>query len=136
MLFRSLSPTDFKTFAQPYLLQIADALKDYAPVILFPKGTWYALEDLSNSSASGIGIDWTIAPKYARKLTANNITLQGNIDPAKLLAPIPQIKIWVKEMIDDFGTQNYIANLGHGITPNVPVENAKAFVEAVKEYKA
>ena len=81
----SLSPTDFKTFAQPYLLQIADALKDYAPVILFPKGTWYALEDLSNSSASGIGIDWTIAPKYARKLTANNITLQGNFDPAKLL---------------------------------------------------
>jgi uroporphyrinogen decarboxylase len=41
----------------------------------------------------------------------------------------------VKEMIDGFGIQNYIANLGHGITPNVPVDHAKAFVEAVKEYK-
>jgi uroporphyrinogen decarboxylase len=132
----SLSPADFKTFAQPYLLQIADALKDDAPVILFPKGSWYALKDLSNSSAAGIGIDWCITPQYARELTENKITLQGNFDPAKLLAPIPQIKQWVKEMIDDFGTQNYIANLGHGITPNVPVDHAKAFVDAVKEYRS
>jgi uroporphyrinogen decarboxylase len=130
----SLSPEDFRTYAQPYLLQIADAVSEHAPVILFPKGTWYALKDLSKSKASGIGIDWTIAPQVARELTANNITLQGNFDPAKLLAPIPQIKQWVKEMIDGFGVQNYIANLGHGITPNVPVDHAKAFVEAVKEY--
>jgi len=95
---------------------------------------WYALKDLSNSSASGLGIDWCVSPQLARELTKNKITLQGNFDPAKLLAPIPQIKEWVKEMIDGFGTQNYIANLGHGITPNVPVDHAKAFVEAVKEY--
>ena len=130
----SLSPEDFKTFAQPYLIQIADAVKDSVPVILFPKGSWYALKDLSESSASGIGIDWSIAPKLARQLTDNKITLQGNFDPAKLLAPVAQIKKWVKEMIDEFGTQSYIANLGHGITPNVPVDHAKAFVEAVKEY--
>ena len=131
----SLSPADFKIFAQPYLLQIADALKDDAPVILFPKGSWYALKDLSNSSAAGIGIDWCVTPQLARELTGNKITLQGNFDPSKLLAPIPKIKQWVKEMIDEFGTQNYIANLGHGITPNVPVDHAKAFVDAVKEYK-
>ncbi len=130
-----LSPNDFKTYAQPYLLQIADALKDDAPVILFPKGSWYALQDLSKSSASGLGIDWCITPQYARELTNNNITLQGNFDPAKLLLPIPEIKKAVHEMIDAFGVQNYIANLGHGITPNIPVENAKAFVEAVKEYQ-
>jgi len=131
----SLSPEDFKTFAQPYLLQIADALKDDVPVILFPKGTWYALKDLSESSAAGIGLDWCVSPRQARELTGNKITLQGNFDPARLLAPVPQIKKWVKEMIDGFGTQNYIANLGHGIMPNVPVDHAKAFVEAVKEYK-
>jgi uroporphyrinogen decarboxylase len=131
----SLSPEDFRTYAQPYLLQIADALKDHAPVILFPKGSWYALDELSRSSASGIGIDWSVSPKMARELTGNRITIQGNFDPAKLLAPIPQIKKWVTEMIDGFGTQNYIANLGHGITPNVPVDHARAFVEAVKEYE-
>ncbi len=129
-----LSPADFKLFAQPYLIQIADALKDTAPVILFPKGSWYALKELSESSAAGLGIDWCITPQYARKLTGNKITLQGNFDPAKLLAPIPVIKKEVKKMIDEFGVQNYIANLGHGITPNVPVENAKAFVDAVKEW--
>jgi uroporphyrinogen decarboxylase len=132
----SLSPEDFQIFAQPYLTQIADALKDLAPVILFPKGSWYALKDLSKSTASGIGIDWSITPSLARELTNNNITLQGNFDPARLLAPIPQIKRWVKEMIDGFGVQNYIANLGHGITPNVPVDHAKGFVDAVKEYKS
>jgi uroporphyrinogen decarboxylase len=131
----SLSPADFKTYAQPYLVQIADALKEDVPVILFPKGTWYALKDLSQTSASGLGLDWCIDPRFARELTNNSITLQGNFDPSKLLAPIPEIKKAVKEMIDGFGTQRYIANLGHGIMPNVPVDHAKAFVEAVKEYK-
>ena len=89
---------------------------------------------MSKSSAAGIGLDWNISPKQAREF-AGGKTLQGNFDPAKLLAPIAEIKKWVKEMIDGFGVQNYIANLGHGITPNVPVDHAKAFVEAVKEYR-
>jgi uroporphyrinogen decarboxylase len=130
----SLSPADFKTYAQPYLVQISDAISVNAPVILFPKGTWHAIEDLSKTSASGIGIDWTITPQIARAFAGGRVTLQGNFDPSKLLAPIPQIKQWVNEMLDGFGTQQYIANLGHGITPNVPVDHAKAFVEAVKEY--
>ncbi|MBS1741867.1 MAG: uroporphyrinogen decarboxylase [Bacteroidetes bacterium] len=130
----ALSPADFKNFAQPYLFRIADALKNDAPVILFPKGSWYALPDISNSAASGVGIDWCITPQMARELTNNRITIQGNFDPSKLLAPIPEIKKAVKEMIDAFGTQRYVANLGHGIMPNVPVDHAKAFVDAVKEY--
>jgi uroporphyrinogen decarboxylase len=129
----SLSPEDFKRFAQPYLVQIADALKNHAPVILFPKGSWYALKDLSESSASGVGIDWCISPKMARELTSRKITLQGNFDPAKLVLPVDQIKKEVKKMINEFGVQKYIANLGHGITPNITVDHAKAFVDAVKE---
>ncbi len=130
----SLSKEDFEVYAQPYLVQIASALKGDAPVILFPKGSWYALPPLAQSGAAGLGIDWCIDAKTARTLTGGAITLQGNFDPARLLAPIPQIKKWVKEMIDQFGTSHYIANLGHGITPDVPVDHAKAFVDAVKEY--
>jgi uroporphyrinogen decarboxylase len=130
----TLSPADFKLFAQPYLLQIANAVKDDAPVILFPKGSWYALKELSESNASGLGIDWCISPVMAREMTGNKITLQGNFDPAKLLLPVAEIKKAVKEMIDEFGAQNYIANLGHGITPDIPVDHAKAFVDAVKEW--
>ncbi len=132
----SLSPADFKTYAQPYLFQIATALKPHAPVILFPKGSWYALEDITGSDASGVGIDWCISPQIARQLTNNSITIQGNFDPAMLLAPIPEIKNAVTKMIDAFGPLRYIANLGHGITPNVPVDHARAFVDAVKEYRS
>ena len=81
-----------------------------------------------------MGIDWCISPQQARAWAGPNMTLQGNFDPAKLLMPIPEIRKAVHEMIDAFGTSRYIANLGHGILPNIPVENAKAFVEAVKEY--
>lgn len=130
----ALSPADFKVYAEPYLLKIAAALKDDAPVILFPKGSWYALNDLSKSGAAGLGIDWCVSPEMARELTGNRITLQGNFDPARLLAPIPVIKKAVTDMINSFGAQNYIANLGHGITPNIPVDHARAFVDAVKEY--
>ena len=132
----ALSPEDFKTFAQPYLLQIAEALHTIVPVILFPKGSWYALPDLGKSKAAGVGIDWCISPEMARKMSGGNIVLQGNFDPAKLLLPVPEIKKEVTKMIDSFGVQNYIANLGHGITPDIPVDHAKAFVDAVKEYRA
>jgi len=130
----SLSPDDFRTYALPYLDRIAKAIAPHAPVILFPKGSWYAIDDLSRTPAAGIGIDWCIEPAAARKL-ANGKTLQGNFDPAKLLAPIPVIQAEVKRMIDGFGKNAYIANLGHGITPDVPVDHAKAFVEAVKNYQ-
>lgn len=70
----------------------------------------------------------------ARALVGEEITLQGNFDPSRLLSPIPEIQKMVKEMIDGFGTSKYIANLGHGILPNIPVDHAKAFVNAVKEY--
>ena len=129
-----LSPDDFNTFAKPYLTRISDAISPLAPVILFPKGSWYALEELSNSSASGLGIDWCILPKTARQLTHGKITLQGNFDPNHLLKPIPEIKKEVNTMIDAFGKDRFIANLGHGILPNIPVDHAKAFVDAVKEY--
>jgi uroporphyrinogen decarboxylase len=86
------------------------------------------------SGAAGLGIDWCIEAKLARQLTDNSITLQGNFDPSRLLSSIKEIKKSVKEMIDAFGPQRYVANLGHGILPNVPVDHAKAFVDAVKEY--
>ena len=91
---------------------------------------------MAKSRTSAIGVDWTCSPRNARYLTGGNKTLQGNFDPSRLLSPIPVIKKMVHEMIDEFGKDNYIVNLGHGILPNIPVDHAKAFVEAVKEYKS
>ena len=130
-----LSPKDFEVFSLPYMQQIVDALQELCPVILYSKGAWYALEQMSKTGASALGVDWTCSPEMARKLSGGKITLQGNFDPARLLSPPETIRTMVKEMIDSFGTSHYIANLGHGILPHIPLENAQAFIEAVKTYE-
>ena len=129
-----LSPVDYQEFSWQYIQQIIDALKDETHVITFGKGCWFALDSMATSGASALGIDWTCSPKMARKLTGGNITLQGNFDPTRLFSPPAEIKKMVKQMIDEFGKDRYIVNLGHGILPNIPLENAGAFIEAVKEY--
>jgi uroporphyrinogen decarboxylase len=130
-----LSPDDYNIFSWPYIQQIVTALKDDIPVIVFGKGCWFALHDMAKSGASALGVDWTCSARNARYLSGGQITLQGNFDPSRLLSPIPTIKSEVKKMIDGFGKDRYIVNLGHGILPNIPVDHAQAFVDAVKEYK-
>ena len=129
-----LSPEDYQEFSWPYLQQIVSALKELIPVIVFGKGCWFALNEMSKSGASALGVDWTCSARNARYLSGGKITLQGNFDPARLLSPIPEIKKGVHEMITAFGKDRYIVNLGHGILPNIPFDHARAFVDAVKEY--
>jgi uroporphyrinogen decarboxylase len=130
-----LSPTDYQEFSWRYNQQIVDALKEDAPVIVFGKGCWFALADMAKSGAAALGVDWTCSARNARYLTGGKITLQGNFDPARLLSPPSDIKKMVTIMIDEFGKDGYVVNLGHGILPNIPVDHAKAFVDAVKEYR-
>ncbi|MCT4214425.1 uroporphyrinogen decarboxylase [Elizabethkingia anophelis] len=131
-----LSPADYQEFSWKYINQIVEALNPLTEVVVFAKGCWYALEDMAKSKASALGVDWTVTPEIARKLTGGNISLQGNFDPARLHSSPETIRKMVHEMIDRFGKDKYIANLGHGILPNIPVENAEAFIRAVVEYKA
>jgi len=131
-----LSPTDYTEFSWQYINQIIEALKDDAPVIAFGKGCWFALHDMANSNASALGIDWTCSPQNARYLSGGKITLQGNFDPTRLFSPPAEIKKMVHQMINEFGKDRYIVNLGHGILPNIPLDNAKAFIDAVKEYQS
>jgi len=130
-----LSPTDYQEFSFQYIQQIIDALKGDAPVIVFGKGCWFALGDMAKSGASALGVDWTCSARNARYLSGGNISLQGNFDPSRLLSPPAKIKMMVKQMIDEFGKDKYIVNLGHGILPNIPIDHAKAFIDAVKEYR-
>ena len=130
-----LSPADFENFSLQYIRQIVKALKDECLTIIFAKGAWFALEEMAATGAHGLGIDWALKPALARQFAGDNITLQGNFDPAKLLGPISEIKKSAKAMVDAFGTRRYIANLGHGILPNVPVDHARAFVDTIKEYR-
>ena len=130
-----LGADDFENISLRYLRQIVNALKDEVLTIIFAKGAWHSLRRMAETGANGLGIDWCITPDMARELAGNKVTLQGYLDPAKLLSPVPVIKKEVKKMLSDFGGQRHIANLGHGILPNTPVAHAKAFVETVKEWR-
>lgn len=130
-----LSPALHREFSQKYIAKICDALQPLVPVTVFGKGAFYAIKETSELNCNVIGIDWNMEPLEARKLT-NGKTLQGNFDPCALFAPKDKIKALVHKMIDEFGTQNYIANLGHGVYPETNKEVVKYFVETVKEYSA
>jgi uroporphyrinogen decarboxylase len=130
-----LSKQDFETFSLQYIRQIVDAVKEEAPTIVFAKGAWSSLGEMAATGAHGLGIDWCIEAPVARQFAGANVTLQGNFDPAKLLSPIPVIQKEVTQMLQAFGPGRHVANLGHGILPNVPVDHARAFVDTVKEFR-
>lgn len=130
-----LNKQDFETFSLQYIRQIVAAIKDEVPTIIFAKGAWSSLSEMAATGAHGLGIDWCIEARQARSFAGSDITLQGNYDPARLLAPIAEIEATTKAMLQAFGPGRHIANLGHGILPNVPVAHAKAFVDTVKEFR-
>ncbi|XP_048352998.1 uroporphyrinogen decarboxylase isoform X2 [Sphaerodactylus townsendi] len=134
-----LGPEQFAEFALPYIRSIAKQVKSklredglpVVPMIVFAKDAHYALEDLAESDFEVVGLDWTLRPQDARQRTGKDITLQGNLDPCALYAPKEKIGELVKKMLEGFGPQHYIANLGHGLYPDMSPEHVGAFVDAV-----
>jgi uroporphyrinogen decarboxylase len=134
----ALGPRDFREFALPYLRESARIARSAgAPVIVFAPGSGWALEEIQDSTGADVmGVDWqTEAADARRKLPASRVALQGNLDPCWLYASPTLIRERTNRMLSDFGGRAYIANLGHGILPDVPVEHARAFVDAVKEWR-
>ena len=138
---RTASPTTPDCLAWPNNINNSSSVSTLSRVPLNPLATASNAAGfdstppiVAKSNAAALGVDWTISPELARKFTGNNITLQGNMDPSRLLSPPSEIKKIVTEMINAFGKDKYIVNLGHGILPNIPLDNAKAFIDAVKEY--
>ncbi|MGC6428369.1 MAG: uroporphyrinogen decarboxylase [Flavobacteriales bacterium] len=130
-----LSPQDFNEFALPYIQQIMKKVSG-VPTIVFAKGAWYAIKDIVDTGCNAIGVDWVLTPQQARKMAGDKVTIQGNFDPSWLFASHKEIEQLTLKMLDGFGKDKYIANLGHGILPTVPVENAKVFINTIKNYKA
>jgi uroporphyrinogen decarboxylase len=128
-----LSPSDYRKFSLPYLDKMVKAIQPRVPVILYAKGAWFALPELEKTGASCLGLDWNIEPLIGRKM-AGNAVVQGNLDPITLLGPAKNVEHETIAMLKNFGKGNYIANLGHGVLPQTPFENAKVFVDTVKNY--
>ncbi|KAG0053692.1 Uroporphyrinogen decarboxylase in heme biosynthesis [Gryganskiella cystojenkinii] len=133
-----LGPHDFDLFSLPYLAQIAKRVKaelghEHAvPMSVFAKGSWYALDKLSEIGYEVVSLDWTHDPAQAKQVTKGRVTLQGNMDPNVLYGGDEAIVATVERMVRGFGsTEKYIANLGHGILPTVPVEAMELFLKTV-----
>lgn len=131
-----LSPAQYATFATPYIKQICDAIDQQVPVTIFAKGAFFAIEDFAKLKCNTIGLDWNMDPSHMRRIVGESKTLQGNLDPCALYGSFSDIEKATKEMLDAFGTQRYIANLGHGVYPDTDPEKVKAFIETVKSYSA
>ncbi|XP_055597598.1 uroporphyrinogen decarboxylase isoform X1 [Uranotaenia lowii] len=125
----------------PYLKRIRDdlhkklAAEGVTPVsmTLFSKGAMHSLPEQAQTGYEVIGLDWTIDPVEARQLVGPNVTLQGNLDPQDMYKPPEELRELVLTMVRKFGKHRYIANLGHGITPQTPVESMNVLATAVHD---
>lgn len=135
----------FDTFALPCLRKIAtqvrqglrDASLPQVPLVVFAKDAHWALESLGSEPGvyyDVVSLDWTIDPQTARAKVSPGITLQGNLDPCALYSNANNIDQMVEKMINAFGTRNYIANLGHGMYPDMSPDAVEAFVNAVHKH--
>jgi uroporphyrinogen decarboxylase len=134
----ALGPREFREFALPYLKQAVQLARSAgAPVIVFCPGSGWALEEIAAATnADVIGVDWqTDAADARRRLPVSQVTLQGNLDPCWLYGSPTLIRERTHEMLAAFGSRGHIANLGHGILPDTPVAHARAFVDAVHEWR-
>jgi uroporphyrinogen decarboxylase len=134
----------FCKFSLPYLRVISKRVREQlkernvpaVPMIIFCKDGHYALDELSQSQYEVVGLDWSIDPRKARQICGNSITFQGNLDPCGLYAAKDDLTKLTKDMLAKFGTKNYIANLGHGIYPDMDPEHVKHFVDQVHKISA
>jgi len=129
-----LSPTDLDGFSLRYIRYICERLEtNGAPVIVFAKGV-NDLEKLAGLKCDVIGIDWTMDIARARAVLGETKAIQGNLDPCVLFASKDKIKQETDRVLSGFGEgPGHIFNLGHGILPNTPPENARYLVSCVKE---
>ncbi|EDV23099.1 uncharacterized protein TRIADDRAFT_27704 [Trichoplax adhaerens] len=131
-LFNKYSLQYLRDICKNVKRELVDAKIDPVPMIVFARGAHYALQELASTDYDVISVDWTIDPKEARNKIGGQSTIQGNLDPCALYAN--KAKKLIGKMIAEFGTQRYIANLGHGIYPNVEPSQLDCFVECVHAY--
>ncbi|HMO40466.1 MAG TPA: uroporphyrinogen decarboxylase [Saprospiraceae bacterium] len=128
-----LGPQQYREFSAPYIAQICNAIQE-APVTVFAKGAWFALEDFARMDCQVIGLDWTMDPEASRRRVGERPALQGNLDPCCLYASPDYIRQQTQAMLAAFGGR-HIANLGHGVYPDTPLAGVRAFIEAVQAFR-
>ncbi|MCC6475044.1 MAG: uroporphyrinogen decarboxylase [Burkholderiales bacterium] len=135
----SLSARAYEAFSLAYIARVLDALKrehagERVPSIVYTKGGGLWLEAIAGAGCDALGLDWCASLGEARRRTVARVALQGNLDPAVLLATPEAVRAECAAVLADYGRgPGHVFNLGHGIVPSTPPENVKILVDAVHE---
>jgi uroporphyrinogen decarboxylase len=131
-----LSPSDYRAFVLPHSRKILDGLrKEGIPSIHFGTGTAGLLSLLAEAGGDIIGVDWRVSLDSAWRCIDTGAGVQGNLDPAALLAPLPILKQKAADVLQEAGGRpGHIFNLGHGIHLSTPEDSVKALADFVHEY--
>ncbi len=133
----ALSPSDYVRFVAPYSRALIERIRSASvPVIHFGTGAGGFYRELHAAGGDVLGVDWRVNIDQAWMDISYRSAIQGNMDPATLFAPLPELKGHVDELLKRTGSRpGHIFNLGHGILPETPVENVKAVVQMVREHQ-
>jgi uroporphyrinogen decarboxylase len=128
----TLAPDDYLRYVQPHSRTLFQALPTDAPVIHFGTGTAMLLEAMRAAGGTVIGLDWHVELDEAWKRVGYETPVQGNLDPAVLLADVATVRARALRILEQAGGRaGHIFNLGHGVLPETPYENVLALVETV-----
>src|SRR5262245_16884576 len=132
-----VSADDYRTFSLPYVRRVLEAVRaEGAPTIYFALDAAHAAGAVAESGADVLGTDWRTGLRAASAAFGGAVPVQGNLDPTVLLADEATVRRLTRAMLHDgAGLPAHVANLGHGILPETPVDNAIAFVETVKSFR-
>ncbi|MDG2214626.1 MAG: uroporphyrinogen decarboxylase [Verrucomicrobiota bacterium] len=131
-----LSSDEYEEVSGRWIRRIIESLKGVVPVILFSRGTAGSLQELVQTNAQVLGLDWSISLAEARSQMPPTMGVQGNLDPA-ILTTTPQIAAReTTRILEEMRGQNgFIFNLGHGVTPDAKIENIESVVATVKGFQ-
>lgn len=132
-----LNPEQFADISLASMKEVIKNLNSAVPVILFAKGAAHSMDELADSGADCLGVDWGSSLTESRKIVGDRVALQGNLDPVVLLADPETVREETLKVLEAYGEgSGHIYNLGHGILPETPVENVKILIETVKTESA
>jgi uroporphyrinogen decarboxylase len=129
-----LPPAHYREFSGAYIAEICQAITA-VPVTVFAKGAFFAMKDFASYECEVIGLDWNQDIAEARSIFGENKTLQGNMDPCALYGTFSQIEAEAQRMLQAFGPDRHIANLGHGVYPDTDPDKVRCFVDSIKDYR-
>ena len=133
----ALAPDDYRTYVLPHTRAVIRALRPGTPVIHFGTGTATLLPLMREAGGDVIGLDWRIDLDHGWEAVGHDVGVQGNLDPALLMARPAVLRERVKAILARAaGRPGHLFNLGHGVHQHTPVEHVQALVEMVHELSA